>query len=299
MLRQAENKIFIQGILSEVDLKPTSYKRDGKDVEALSGKIIVKVNQKISGKDTECFIPIKMFSPKYTKNGNINPSYNSIEQVMTNFVSIAASDEDTADRVRFNASIEMNEYYPAPDKLVSFPTLRTSFVNKISKEQCDEKAEGEVEFFIAEKTEEIINEEPTGRIIIKGVVPQYGGRVDVVPFHVESTQAIDIANNYWNVGDTVRVNIKPNFTSETKEIIEEVEFGDPVVKTRTTNISEIIVSGGRSREPLDESVAFSLADIQGALAERKARLEAQKEKDASRTKSKAAPAQNLNVDLGF
>ena len=44
MLRQAANSIYIEGILAENDLNYTSFNKNGKTVEAIGGKITVKVN---------------------------------------------------------------------------------------------------------------------------------------------------------------------------------------------------------------------------------------------------------------
>lgn len=43
MLREAENIVRIEGILSEIDIKPGSYEKDGKTVENIGGSIKVKV----------------------------------------------------------------------------------------------------------------------------------------------------------------------------------------------------------------------------------------------------------------
>ena len=53
MLKQAENRVKVEGILSEIDINPTSFKKNGRDVEAIGGSIIVKVIQKISGVEKE------------------------------------------------------------------------------------------------------------------------------------------------------------------------------------------------------------------------------------------------------
>ena len=299
MLRQAANSIYIEGILAENDLNYTSFNKNGKTVQAIGGKITVKVNQIINGKEKELMIPVHMFSAKYKNDGNPNPAYTSIDNVKTNMVSIAAGGEDAADRIHLTASLEMNEYYTGNETLVSFPRVKASFVNKVSKDQFNSKAEGQIEFCVAEKKEEIENDEPTGRLIIRGIVPQYGGKVDVIPFYAETPQAIDVANTYWSEGDTVRVKVKLNFSSTTKEIIEEADFGEPTIKTRTINVSEIVIVGGNSA-PLEGDMAFQTGDIQTGLADRKARLEAQKAKDMSRAKSKTAPAQgSKKIDLGF
>ena len=74
MLRQAENTVKIEGILSEIDLQPKTFKRDGKDVEAIGGSITVKVTQKINDQEKELMIPVYMFAAKLTNAGKPNPA---------------------------------------------------------------------------------------------------------------------------------------------------------------------------------------------------------------------------------
>ena len=58
MLKQAENRVKIEGILSEIDLASKPFMKDGREVEAMGGSITVKVVQKISGKEKELMIPV-------------------------------------------------------------------------------------------------------------------------------------------------------------------------------------------------------------------------------------------------
>lgn len=304
MLRQAENRCKIEGILAEIDIKPGHFNKNGQMMESIGGSIVIKVTQKISGEEKELAIPVHMFASKLTNKGTPNPAYESIKKVMDEYVSIAASEngEDGADRVRItNASVRMNEYYSQDGRLISFPRVNASFVSRINKADCKPEATYTAEFVVANKSEEIKNDEPTGRYRIDAIIPQYGGRVDVVPMFAQSEGVIDAVSTYWNVGDTVKANGRLDFSATTETIIEEVDFGEPIEKTRTINRSDLIITGG-SQEPLEGDFAFDNAEIQSALADRKARLEAQKEKDMSRTASKQTPPQTSNNkfdDLGF
>lgn len=299
MLRQANNKVFIEGILSEIDLKYGSFNKDGSTMESISGTIKVKVETEINKEQTQLEIPVSMFAPKMTKKGAINPAYQSIEKVMTEFVSIAAAGEEDADRVRINgADIRMNEYWKDEQTLVSYPRINASFVNKISKDQCNPRAEFDVEFAVGNITAEVDNDGvETGRTIIKGIVPQWGGRVDIVDFITATPEGASYINSYWNQGDTVKAQGKLNFTAKTEIIYEEAAFGEPIKKKRTTNISELLITGGS--DPLEETVAFDSQELADACATRKAELETRKSKDISRTSQKKAPSKSLNDDLGF
>jgi hypothetical protein len=304
MLRQAENKVKIEGILAEIDLKPGSFMKDGKEVESIGGSIIVKVTQKISGEEKELSIPVHMFASKLTNKGTPNPAYESIKKVADDYVSIAAAGgEAGADRVRITSgNIRMNEYYSADGRLVSFPRINASFVTKIGATECKPEATFTTEMVVAAKNEELNRDgEPTGRYRIDAVIPQYGGRVDVVPFYAQSESVISAVSTYWEVGDTVKANGRLDFSATTETIIEEVDFGEPIEKTRTINRSDLIITGG-SQEPLDGDFAYDNAEIQTALAARKETLEKQKDRDMSRAATKAAPSadtKNGFADLGF
>ena len=305
MLRQAENRCKIEGILAEIDIKPGHFEKNGQQVESIGGSIIVKVTQKISGEEKELAIPVHMFASKLTNKGTPNPAYDSIQKVMNEYVSIAASDngEDGADRIRItNASVRMNEYYSQDGRLVSFPRINASFVQRINKSDCKPEATFTAEFVVANKSEEVNrNGDATGRYRIDAIVPQYGGKVDVVPMYAQSPGVISAVSTYWEIGDTVKANGRLDFSATTETILEEVDFGEPIEKTRTINRSDLIITGG-SQEPLEGDFAYDNTEIQSALADRKARLEKQKDRDMSRAATRQAPpqaAKNGFMDLGF
>lgn len=305
MLRQAENRVRIEGILAEIDIKPGTFIKNGQTMESIGGSITVKVTQKISGEEKELAIPIHMFASKLTNKGTPNPAYESIKKIADEYVSIAASEngEDGADRVRItNASIRMNEYYSQDGRLISFPRVNASFVQKINKSDCKPEATYMTEFVVAQKNEEIDrNGEETGRYRIDAIIPQYGGKVDVVPMFAQSPGVIDAVSTYWEIGDTVKANGRLDFSATTETTLEEVDFGEPIEKTRTINRSDLIITGG-SQTALEGDAAFDNAEIQNALADRKLRLEKQKDRDMSRAATRQAPpqtAKNGFADLGF
>ena len=302
MLRQAENTVKIEGILSEIDLQPKTFKRNGKDVEAIGGSITVKVTQKINDQEKELMIPVYMFAAKLTNAGKPNPAYESIKTVKDSFNSIASTgSEEAADRIRITrGQIRMNEWYAADGHLNSFPRVNASFVTRIAKNECKPEATFIMQFAVGNAAEEIKNDEPTGRYKITALLPQYGGKVDVIPLYAEADGVISAISTYWGTGDTVRANGRLDFSSTTEVTYEEVDFGEPVEKVRTINKSDLIITGG-SQEPFEGEFAYAKDELDTALAERKARLEAQKEKDMSRAHSAPAPQKSGSgfADLGF
>lgn len=308
-LRQAENRVRIEGILNEVDIKETSYVKNGKTIECISGRIHIKTTETINGENKELIIPVDMFANKYTKDGKINTAYNSIYRVMTELVSTAAAPEGVSpDFVRINGSLKMNEY---PSKrtgeIVSFPRVTASFVNKVKPDDYKPEATFSVEFVVVGADYELNKDgEETNRYRIHGVVPQYNNAVDVFQFFAVSKNVIDAVSSYWAIGDTVSAIGKLDFsqTTKTETRTVEVDFGEPLEKeyTNTIVVSDLIITGG-SQTPLDGANAYEADAIQAALAERKARLAEAKAKAASGASGtqKSVPGKTPGkaTDFGF
>ena len=303
MLESKENSVKIEGILSEIDLEAGSYNKDGKTVEKIGGSIKVRVNQMLNGAEVELDIPVYMFANKLTNKGTPNPAYASIERVMNEYKSIAAVGIDAADRVRITgANIRMNEYYGQGDKLNSYPRINASFVTKVTDmSKYNPEATFSAIFAIGSMGYETDKDgvEVADRYKIRGIMPQYGGSVDVIDFFATSPNVIDAVSSYWEQGDTVKINGKLNFTSKTEEKLVEVDFGEPRVERKTISVSELIITGG-SQTPLEGDFAFDMDEIQTALEARQARLAELKSKaKAKDTKPAPKAAPKKAMDLGF
>ena len=303
MLKQAENSVKIEGILSEIDLKTGSSNKNGKTTEYIGGSIKVRVTQVLNGKNVDLDIPVFMYSNKLKNDGNPNPAYASIERVMNEYVSIAAGGIDAADRVRItNANIRMNEYYGQGGQLNSYPRINASFVTKVTDlTKFNPEATFSAVFMIAAMGHETDKDgvQKEDRFKIRGILPQYGGKVDVVDFYATTPSVISAVSSYWSEKDTVKVNGKLNFTSVVEEKMVEVDFGEPRMERRTVSVSELIITGG-TQTPLDGDFAFDEDEINEALKARQAYLAELKEKAKDKEPKKAAaPAKKGFSDLGF
>ena len=302
-MRQAENKVFIEGILSEIDIVERTYtSNDGVQNNALAGQIKVRVEQKINGVDKILEIPVHVFVNEMTKKGTKNPAYESIDTVRREFISIASgAGVEGADRIRISgASIQMNEYWADENRLSSYPRINASFVQRVKRDEFTPKAQFSTELVVSKMINEVDKDGvETGRLKVEGILPQYGGRVDVVPFIAENPNVVDAITQYWQPKDTVKVSGKLNFSSTVEIYTEEQGFGEPIEKKRTINVSELVITGG-SQTPLEGDFAFNEEEIKNALAERKARLENRKAKELARSSSRTAPAQSgFASDIGF
>ena len=305
MLRQAENRVRIEGVLSEINLKYGSYVKNGRTVDNIGGDIKVLVHQEMNGENKDFVIPVYMFAAKYTNAGKPNPAYTSIETVMKEYISIAASgSEATADKIRItNGDIRMNEYYNAQGQLVSFPRVNASFVNKATGDFRPE-ASWSLEFAVSSMDfvtdADGIEVEPR-KLRIKILVPQYGGKLDTMELYATNPRVIDAISSYWETQKTYSAKGRLNFTTTTTQIVEEMDFGEPEIRVRTTTVSELIVTKG-TQSPLEDDMAFAPAELAAALKEHKAYIESLKEKTNNKTKNTPAPAgtsANEAFDLGF
>ena len=303
MLRQAENKVRIEGILSEINLKYGSFVKNGATVDNIGGNIKVLVHQTINGEDIALEIPVYMFATKFTNAGKPNPAYESIEKVMTEYVSIASgAGEAGADKIRItNGNIRMNEYYNQQGQLVSFPRVNASFVTKATGEFRPE-ASWSLEFAVSSMDfvtdDDGVEVEPK-KLRIKVIVPQYGGKVDTMEFYATNPRVIDAITSYWENQKTYSAKGRLNFTSTTREIIEECDFGEPDVRVQTVSVSELIVTKG-TQSAMEDDMEFKPADLAAALKEHKAYLETLKDKTSQKPHSTPAPtSSNQEFDLGF
>ena len=297
------NRVKIEGILSEIDLKYGSFQKNGAPMKTISGTIKVRVNLPIKEHITELEIPVHLFASEITNAGKKNPSFESIERIKNEYVSIAASDEERADRVRITSGkLEMNEHSTDGENLFSYPSIRASFVTRIKKEEMTPEASFTSIFVIgaiAPETDREGNE--TGRYKVKGILPQYGGKVDLFDFYAESEGVINAISSYWNQGDTVRANGRLMFSSKTETRYQEVDFGDPIKQTFTTKISDLVIIGG-SASPLEGEFAYDAEEIQEALRKRQQDIAEKKDKAKEKGSKGQAPAPtktNGFNDLGF
>ena len=308
-MRQAENRVKIEGILAETDLKYGSFVKNGETVESIGGSIKVLVNQDINGVATTLEVPVYMFSSKYTKAGKVNPSYESIEKVMKEFVSIAAAGSaEQADKVRItNADIRMNEFVGQNGQIVSQPRVHASFVSRAVGDFKPE-ASFTLEFMvssIARATDKDGVELDPAKLNVEVIVPQYTAptatapNVDLVSLVAVNPNVINAVESYWEAGSCYKASGRLNFSSRTEEVVEQVDFGEANTKVRTINVSEFIITGG-SQAALEGDFAFDMDEIKAGMAARKARLDDVKNgKTAANKKAPAPSTSKGKLDLGF
>lgn len=301
-LREADNKVIVEGFLKENNLEKTKDEH-GKTI--IKGDIVVQVAENEE-------VIVKFYTGEVTKAGKDNPSFKSLSTVIENYVSIAdclkANEPVTnATKVQVKgAKLRINDYYNEKKKdLSSYIEIAGSFISSAKEETYEPRAEFEMECFVSNiKPETNKEQEETGRLVVNVIVPVYGGKV--VPFTLLAE---------GDIAEFLSVNYEKNKTAflmgdiKNTVTINKVEkgggFGKKKVETFVNTKQELIITGGgvngdpsmyEDNPDLAEK-AFPVEDIKKAIAEREIMLETLKasgSKPNTKTKeTKQAPRGNL------
>lgn len=274
-LRQAINKLDIIGVVKENKLRSG----EGENGKYINGSLVIK-----AGEFTE--VEVRVFASEKNKEGKTRKVYTTLKQILDKeFKTLADGvEEEEAVKVHVWGNDEFSpqfreEMYVTennPNEVTTRISLDLGFgnvtINNTYKPE-DYKAEFDVEMFVHKIEEEIKNDEPTDRVIVKGYVPVYGGSVmplEVIAGVVEDEEGeFDFGSELLNAvqeGDTVRLWGEINH----QVIIEKKTVGGSLGRAKTeekrTYINELIAIGGDLIE--DEDQMFDEDLIRTALNER-------------------------------
>lgn len=220
---------------------------------------------------------------------------------MTDLKSIAATGSiETADKVNIGgAKLKNNAFVGRDGEIVDYTQIDGAFINKV-RGPYEPEARFILEFMVASvarvSDKDGVELDPPV-LNVNVIAPKWGGNVDVIRLKAKSPGVVSAIEQYWEPNMCFKASGRLNFTTETREVSTEVDFGEPVTKTYTNSVREYLITGG-SRTPMEDEHAFDLEEIQKALADRKEFHESLKQKN----KTKTAPAQEKTVsfdDLGF
>lgn len=284
IMEQATNKVNIIGKLLDCTFREGTTKT-GQPYQ--SANMTIRVNQTYDGHTEISEIPVSLFATQFTSTNKPHPGWKNIND-LKNMKTVQNYGEMEAATVRLGSgSISENNFVSrSTNQVISSWRVNTSFINEGGK--AGEIASFNIDIFIMDMHDEVDREgEPTGRLIIKGGIVQYGGRLDVLEFFVEESDKVNYVSRNWNVGDCVNVGGRIRYTSkEEKRSASTSSWGEELPETSTRIVRELIITRG-SDEPFDEDFAYSDVDIKRAFNERKALLE-QMVVDAQKAPAKSA-----------
>lgn len=292
------NNGIVEGILAEIDLQERVWNNS----DVISGKVVVRVKAPVvkNGPVVECDVPVSFFSKKLTSNGGVNPSYSDLNTILHEGKSIAAVGIEQADAVRLTSvRVTMNEYYGRDGRFISFPRVNGSFIRIIPKTQMNPTAKVDMDFIIRDMKHETDKDGiETGRFFINGINIGFNDYTDIIPIVTENPEYISSIEAVYQPGDAITASVRLNFSQKTETTYQEVEIGDPIERTRTITVSDLVIAAINRNNRLIEM--YSSEQVKSALEKRNQRIENKKisGQKAATTERTQNVAQS-RIDLGF
>ena len=280
---QSTNVIDINGKLMDATVVDGTLK-DGRAYKRAN--LTVRVTQTFGGREETSEIPVSMFASQFTQANKPNPSYEHLKQLEVMPTVQNAGNEGAATIHFSRANLRENNFVSKSGQAINGWQINASFINA---PKAAEYATFNIDIFIMDMHDEMDREgEPTGRLIVKGGIVQYGGKLDVVEFVVESPDSVNYVSRNWNINDTVNAQGYIRFTSREESSSQTGSWGESIPTTTTRLARELVITYG-SDEGFAEEIAYDPADIKKAFNVRKAAIE-QMLVDATSAQKSAASA---------
>ena len=263
---QAGNKLNLAGTLMDAQFG-TGNLADGRPYQRAT--VTVRVNQTYGGKSETSDIQVGMFATEFTSTGKQNPAWKSLNdlKLMKTAQNVGI---DNASHVRLTgATLQENNFVSRSGQLISGWQIRGSFINEA---KVTDVASFVTDIFIMNMHDEEDREGiPTGRLIVRGGIVQYGGKLDVVDFIVEAPDTVEYISRNWVENGTVTVKGRIRVLSQEEEV-QSSGWGEDVPDTTTKFVRELIITTGDD-ECKEEEFAYDPVEIKKAFNERKAAIE--------------------------
>ena len=263
---QSGNKINLAGTLMDVTFGDGKL-ADGRSYQRAT--ITVRVTQTYGGKTETSDVQQSMFATEFTSTGKPNPAWKSLNdlKLMKTAQNVGI---DNASHVRCTGtSLQENYYMSRNGQLIDTWQLRGSFINEA---KVADVASFVTDIFIMSMEDELTREgDTTGRLKIKGGIVQYGGKLDVVDFYVESPDTVEYISRNWETQGTVTVKGRIRVLSKEEEV-QSSGWGEDVPDTSTRFVRELIITTGDD-QCKEEDFAYDPVEIKKAFNERKANIE--------------------------
>lgn len=281
-IRVATNNIKVAGAVKEqkLEIKDGEYKsgdKKGQKYTYITGKLVIK-----AGESKE--ITLKCRANQLTNKGETNKTFETLSKFMDGtYVTMATPNvtEEEATKVSvwgngdFAPQIEDNIFVIEGEVKESI-AFKLGFGRLTIKDNLaleDYKAEFEVEMYVKSVEPEMKDEQPTGRTIVKGAVPMYGGTAmpisviaedmmdgdEVIPFAEQVQCGVYEGQTFVFWGDIRYERIE-------KKVTKGGSLGRAKTETEVTTVKEFVAVGGDIVDDMEK--AYTAEQIQAANIER-------------------------------
>ena len=288
-LRQAINNITLVGEVKEQKLKLNT----SKDGTYINGSLVIN-----TGEFSE--IEVRVFVGEKNKKGTVKKAFEVLqkfvnEEVLTQATCTTDEDRESVAKVRISGQ---KTYTPRFDENIfkineevkTRVNIDLGFGNisiDYSIKPEDYKAGFDVEMFVTSVKEEMKQDEATGRTIVSGWTPVYGGKV--IPMEVVAGIIVDDDGEESDFGSDILDQIEEGMTIDVwgdinyKSIITKTTKGGGLGKAKVEEdverINELTIFGAEIQE--DEEKEFDMELIKQAKIERDVEIEEKKNEKSS------------------
>jgi hypothetical protein len=282
---QATNKVNLAGVLLDATFGNGKLS-DNRPYERAT--VTIRVNQAYGGQNETSEIQVGLFATEFTSTGKPNPAWKSIQDLkkMNTAQNVGI---DGAAHVRLSGcTLSENNFVSRSGQLINGWQIRGSFINEA---KVSDVASFVTDIYIMDMHDEFDrNQDTTGRLIVKGGIVQYNGKLDVIEFIVESPDTVEYINRNWVPNSTVTVKGRIRMTSKEEEVAA-ANWGEDVPDTNTSYIRELIITTGDD-QPKEEDFAYDPQEIKKAFNDRKAAIEQLQMNARAHSKSQGAGSAN-------
>ena len=295
-IRVATNKLSVAGVVKEAkDFKVNSGENENGAFSYIAGKLVIK-----AGDTRE--ITVKTRANEFTKKGDKNHMFDTLSKFMDGtYPTMATPDttEEMATKVSiwgskdFTPRLADNIYCQDGQvrESIAFDLGFGKLTIKDNLTPDQYKADFEVEMFVNNVAQEVKNDMPTGRTVIEGYVPVYGGSAmpikviaedivtedgTVIPFANDVLGGVYPEQTYVFWGD-----IRYEFIET--QISKGGTLGIAKIETKKESVREFVTTGGDI--VTDPDKMYTREQIQAALVERENRKQQEIEKDEKRSQN--------------
>jgi len=288
-LRQAINDITLIGEVKEQKLNLNK----NKEGNYINGSLVIN-----TGDFSE--IEIKVFVSEKNKKGKVKKSFETLQKLINeDFLTLASckNDEDRENvaKVRIQGQKEFTPRFnedifkiKETEEVKTKVNIDLGFGNitvDSSIKPEDYKAKFDVEMFVTSVKEEIKQDEPTGRAIVSGWTPIYGGKV--IPMEVVVGIILNDDGEEFDFGEDILAQVEEGMTLNVwgdinyKSIITKTTKGGGLGRAKVEEhreyINELVVVGADIQE--DEDKEFDMELIKQAKIERDVAIEEKKNEE--------------------
>lgn len=302
-LRVAGNVVEIVGMVKEHNLKEGK----GESGKYINGNIVVKTGEYSEQK-------VKVFVSEKNKEGKVKKAYETLSKFISEeYKTLVNCGENKATEVSLWSSNKdfapqlKEEIFAVEGNARTSISIDLGFGNitvKTDITEEDYKAEFDIEMYVSEVVEEIKNDEETGRAIVRGYVPCYGGLVFPIELVAgmidgyEEGEVINFAESLLDAGiEGQTLNIWGSINHS--RIVEKIKKGEGKlgrvkIEEKITYVHEFVAEGGEEIE--DEDKEFDEDLIRKALKEREIKI---KEVEENAEKGENKKGKGLGLKKSF